>query len=88
MLLHYRHDNHHRCSGLRCERFYLHGVDDYPIADGTSTLYPYIIDKYTMDMLLTTSVQTLLAVIRDIVAAKAFQWNTYRAARPVGRSFG
>ncbi|MHB8138263.1 MAG: bifunctional metallophosphatase/5'-nucleotidase [Smithellaceae bacterium] len=31
-----------------------------PILPGTSTLYPVIIDKYTMDMLLTQSIQDLL----------------------------
>ncbi len=44
--------------------------DDYkctgsttPIPTGTSTLYPVIIDKYTMDMLLTPSIQGLLSVL-------------------------
>lgn len=34
-----------------------------PIAQGTSTLYPVIIDKYVMDMLLTDSVQGMLTML-------------------------
>jgi len=44
--------------------------DDYkctgpttPVAKGTVTLYPVIIDKYTMDMLLTPNIQGLLSVL-------------------------
>jgi hypothetical protein len=34
-----------------------------PMAKGTGTLYPIIIDKYVMDMILTDSVQNLMAAL-------------------------
>jgi 2',3'-cyclic-nucleotide 2'-phosphodiesterase (5'-nucleotidase family) len=53
--------------------------DDYqctggttPIAKGTTPLYPVVIDKYTMDMLLTPSIQNLLTALGISLHPKLF----------------
>ena len=60
----------YRYTGNTINNVYAYAWNDYlgtgpvtPIGKGTGTLYPVIIDKYTMDMILTESVQNLMTAI-------------------------